>query len=151
MSDVEASYVSADELDGGAIAAEPADEFRLPLGRLLAIRPFGVKTISEGVPKPFPARECYVIAVDEDGYYEDLGMRDCAWQAVMRELDKATDEAPWVVGTVAKGSRAYFLQPPNADEMKLALSAISALIEDRRQEEATAREVEESFSGEEPF
>lgn len=141
-------YVSAAELVGGAMAAEGASDFKPPLDVLLAMRPLGHKMVTAtGVAKPFDAIEAYCIEVDPDegGTYTDHGIRDVAWQFVIRELDNATDEAPWVVGTVTKKSRAYFLTPPTADQMKLAISAIASLVDDKRAQEAAEQAVSKGF------
>lgn len=140
---------SANDLTGSARPAEAPEDFRLPEGVLLALRPFGHHMVTEGVPKPFDAVEVYAIAVGEDGDYEDLGMRDCAWQFVMRELDKCTPDTPWCIGTVKKKSRAYFLVPPYPEEEKAGLASIAALVADREREEAQWPEGDDG--SEEPF
>lgn len=142
MSDSE--YVSADELAGGAIAAEGASDFKPPTDVLLALRPMGHKTVTMPGGKDFDAIEAFVIGVTEAGY-EEYGLRDVGWQFVIRELDNATDEAPWVVGTITKKSRAYFLVPPTVDEMKQAVEAIARLVEDRREAERAEQLVSDAF------
>jgi hypothetical protein len=144
MSD-EQEYVSADELVGGLIAAEGASDFKPPTDVLLAMRPLGHKQVTAaGVAKPFDAIEAYTIVVGDDEY-EDLGIRDVAWQFVIRELDKATDEAPWIVGTVTKKSRAYFLVPPTPEQMKAAAESVAALIADKREAEKAEGLISSAF------
>lgn len=127
--------VSADELGGGVTAAEAPDEYQPPTDVLVAMRPFGRKTITAaGVPKPFDVIEAYCVEVLDDGEYVDHGLRDVGWQFVMRELDKATDEAPWIVGTIVKKGRAFFLTPPDAADLKAAKASVDALVYDRSQE-----------------
>jgi len=132
----ESEYVSSEELFGAVRAAEapPQDDWRPPLDRLIAMRPFGHKTISIN-QRDTDAVDVYVIAVNDDGTYEDVGMRDLTWQFVMRELDKSTNEVPWVVGTITKKSRAYFLVPPTVDDLKRASVAVDQLIADREAQE----------------
>lgn len=140
-------YVGSGELSGGLRAAEapPQDDFRPPCDVLIAMRPFGHKKISIN-GRDTDAVDVYVITVDDDGEYEDVGMRDLTWQFVIRELDKCTDEAPWVVGTITKKSRAYFLVPPTVDDVKRASVAIDQLVADREAQEDEARGI-----GDEPF
>jgi hypothetical protein len=146
----EQEYVSADELMGGLIAAEGASDFKPPTDVLLAMRPLGHKQVTAaGVAKPFDAVEAYTIVVGDDEY-EDLGIRDVAWQFVIRELDKATEEAPWIVGTVTKKSRAYFLTPPTPEQMKGAAESVASLIEDKRAEEEAQKLVSAAFGTEGP-
>lgn len=126
---------TADDLGAGLRAAEldPEYDFRVPVGRLVALRPFGYKKVAiNGID--VNTCEVYCVGVEENGSYDDLGMRDVNWTPVLRELDKATDECPWVVGTVTHPGRSYFLQPPTPAEFKQAQRAINALLEDRRAE-----------------
>jgi|SRR5947209_13669677 len=143
MSESSTEYVSAEELFGGVRAAEsPAEDFRPPLDCLIAMRPFGHKTIKI-TGRDTDAVDVYCIIVNEDGSYEDVGIRDLTWQFVIRELDKCTNESPWVVGTIVKKSRAYFLLPPNVDDVKRASVAVDALVAER--------EAAEAATDEEPF
>jgi hypothetical protein len=139
-------YVTADRLMGGLQAAEGASDFKPPTDQLLALRPLGHKMVTAvGVAKPFDAVEVYTVAVGAGGVFDDLGVRDVAWQFVIRELDKATDEAPWIVGTVVKKNAAYFLTPPTADDMKMAAQSIASLLDHKREQEAAMRTVAEGF------
>jgi hypothetical protein len=129
----EQDIFTADDLGAGLRAAEmdPEFDFRVPVGRLVALRPFGYKSVNiNGVA--VNTCEAYCVSVEEDGSYDDLGLRDVNWTPVLRELDKATDESPWIVGTVVHPGRSYFLQPPTPAEMKLAQRAIAALLRDRQ-------------------
>lgn len=157
MSDTE--YISADELGtGGVIAAEGSSDFKPPCDVLLALRPFGRKTINApGIAKPFDVIETYCVQITDEGTYVDIGLRDVGWEFVMRELDKSTPEAPWVIGTITKKSRAYFLVPPTVEQMKAASEGIATMLEDRRAEEEQAAAgiatAEDAFGveAEEPF
>lgn len=136
----EQDYIGSEELSGGVREADTTpsyelDPFRPPLDVLVAMRPFGHKTTRMATPdgrgKDVDMVDVYVIVVNDDGSYADCGMRDLSWRFVVRELDKATLEAPWIVGTITK-KRSYFLVPPTAQEMKRATTAVTALIDDRR-------------------
>jgi hypothetical protein len=149
-------FIGGDELEGGVQAAEyAAEDYRVPTDVLVAMRPFGHKKITAPGSPPFDAVDAYVIVIRDRGEYADLGMRDCSWQFVIRELDKSTNESPWVVGTITHKGRAYFLVPPTADDMKRAQRAITALVEERRRNPLRIEDAEETiaeaFGDEEPF
>lgn len=123
------SVFSAADLSGGMMAAESSD-FRLPTDRLLCLRPFGYKTVPIN-GKDVQTCEVYAIACEEDGEYEDLGMRDVTWTPVQRELDKATDESPWIVGTIRHPGRSFFMDAPTPEQFKQAQTCLAALLRDR--------------------
>lgn len=137
------SMFTSGDLGSGVRGADvtPAweiDPFRPPLDCLVAMRPFGHKMTrmasDDGFGKDVESIDVYTIVVMPNGEYVDLGMRDLSWKFVMRELDKATPEAPWVVGTITR-KRAYVLGPPNPEEMKRAVASITSLLEDRSKED----------------
>lgn len=129
MSSEQDSIFSAADLAGGMQAAESSD-FRLPTDRLLCIRPFGYKQVPIN-GKDVATCEVYAIVVEDKGAYEDLGMRDVNWTPVLRELDKATDESPWIVGTVKHPGRSYFLDSPTPEQFKMAQASLASLLRDR--------------------
>lgn len=144
-------YVSADRLMGSLQPAEGGSDFKPPVDVLLAMRPLGVKVVT-GVAgaKPFEATEVYCVRIGEGGAFQDLGVRDVAWEFVNRELDKSTEEAPWIVGTVVKKTTAYFLTPPSADQMKMAAASIAALIGYKREQEAATAAISRGFGTDSP-
>ena len=72
MSESSTEYVSAEELFGGVRAAEsPAEDFRPPLDCLIAMRPFGHKTIKI-TGRDTDAVDVYCIIVNEDGSWTNV-------------------------------------------------------------------------------
>lgn len=93
---------------------------------LLAIRPgrvvkedgqFGIRNVT--------LAEVWTLDNGEVAMYGDeVPVR---WQVVQRQLQRATAEAPWIVGTLIKSGRAYLLQPPTPGERAEIAEAITVI------------------------
>jgi hypothetical protein len=58
--------------------------------------------------------------------WEDLGETPVFWEYVQKQLtEQASQEFPWVVGTLGKGGRAYRIEPPLAEDLTAAAAVLA--------------------------
>lgn len=121
-----ASTQSTKARHGITSAAAPTPLSAELLDSLAVFRPIEEVTLEIGTDQ-VAATLARVVKVDAAGDPHDLGERPIFWVVVREQLATATQDMPWVAGTLGQAGRAFRLRPLDAAELKRVERALDQL------------------------
>lgn len=134
------------DLGGGLVEADGRTRGEDLVGLVLCLRPLGLVEVSTQYGDKLATNTYIVEVVDrtapgaEPGGepYVDHGQVSLIWQHVRGALGKTNAENPWIVGTIVRRTKAYFLNPCSPEQAKLARYALGCFLADRTDQEGAS-------------